>query len=199
MLKTLIINNLMKLIAKDNNLDEIKLQEIKYGLEAIYLNVTKIGAILVINIILGNFISCLLILLFYTPIKAFGWGFHAKTSLQCWIASLIAFVGLPVLVNHLYFDIYSKAILSVFFLLAIWCWAPADTPKRPLVNPVTRKKLRLGAIFITLIYIVLIFYTPFSNYIILALLLQVIVINPFTYLTFNTPYRNYLYYKVNQS
>jgi len=197
MIKNFFVNNAMNLIAQKSTLDDIALQEVKYGIEVVYLNISKLIVFFTINFAIGNFLNSLLFLLFYIPIKSFGWGFHAKTSFQCWTLSGLAFVGLPLLVNQLYFDIYSKIIICIFFILAMWCWAPADTPKRPLLNPKHRTGLCFGAIITTLIYSFLIFTTEFTNFIILALLFQTILINPFTYMAFNTQYKNHLYYKKN--
>jgi len=195
-MKKLILNYLMKRISRKGNYDDIKLQEIRYGLEAIYLNVSRFTVFFLINFLIGNFITGLLFFLFFVPIKSFSWGFHAKTSWQCWLISSIAFVGLPLLVNYIYFDLISKIILCTAFLLAMWCWAPADTPKRPLINKDTRNKLRNSAILITIIYIALIFNTELTNILVLALLLQCFLISPFTYLSFNMEYKNYQSYQV---
>jgi len=195
MIKNIIINNLMNLITSNTNFNKVKIQEIKYGLEAIYGNVSKFTVFFIVNFLIGNFLNAFLFFIFYVPIKSFGWGFHAKTSLQCWILSVIGFIGFPLLTNHFYFDFYSKFILCITFLLAMWCWAPADTPKRPLINPKIRKRLQFSAVLTTIIYSFLVFNTELTNTILLVLLFQTFLINPFTYIAFNTQYNNYLYYK----
>ena len=50
-MKNRIINNLMDIIKKYNNFDDIKLQEIKYGLETIYLTIIKTIVFIIISII----------------------------------------------------------------------------------------------------------------------------------------------------
>jgi len=197
-MKNLTVNYLMNLIIQDGNYDKTKLQEIKYGLEAIYLNVSKLIIFFIINFLIGNLLISLLFFLFYIPIKGTGWGFHAKESWQCWIISAIAFIGFPLLSNYLHLTFNTKIIFCICFLLAMWCWAPADTPKRPLVNKNKRIALQIGSLIITTIYSILILYTNLSNILISALLFQCFLINPFTYMLFNTPYKNYLNYHLRK-
>ena len=197
-IKSLIVDNLMQKISQKNMHDEIKLQEIKYGLEAIYLNLSKFIVFFTINAILGNFILGLLFFVFFGPIKSTSYGFHAKTSFQCWIISAIGFIGLPLLANYINFNIHIKIILIFLALISFYLWAPADTPKRPLVNKKKRIILKIGSLLITLIYSVLIiFYNQLAPIIILVLFYQIILINPLTYFIFNIQYNNYLYYKLN--
>ena len=73
-------------------------------------------------------------------------------------------------------------------------YAPSDTYKRPLINIKHRKKLKRNSIIITILYIILIF-TIKSNYIVnlilLSLIIQSFLINPFIYKIFDLPYNNY--------
>ena len=186
----------MNKISAKGTYNETKLLEIKYGLEAIYLNISKLLVFFTINYLIGNLTTSLIFFLFYIPLRGAGWGFHAKTSLQCWTISAILFIGLPLLVHQVHLELYTKIILCTGSLIAMWCWAPADTPKRPLVNPETRKKLKSSAITITLVYSLLIFYTDLYSFVIIALLMQLLLVNPFTYLGLNVRYKNHLHYKV---
>ena len=59
-------NSISKIKKKNPNFSEEKLEEIAYGLEAIYLTVTKIVIIFILAFILGIFKDMLIIMIFYT-------------------------------------------------------------------------------------------------------------------------------------
>ena len=80
-MKDLVVNIAMNSIVKENKYDEIKLREIKYGLEAIYLNISKLIVYFIINAFLGTFKVGILFLAFYVPLRSFSYGFHAKLVL----------------------------------------------------------------------------------------------------------------------
>ena len=89
-MKKYIMNHAMQVI-KDNypNYNQDKLDEIRYGLEGIYLSLTKTLVILLFTLILGIFKEAVTVLLFFNFIRFFAFGLHAKESWQCWISSSI--------------------------------------------------------------------------------------------------------------
>jgi len=197
-MKKIVLDYLMSIVNKDKPRSEIQCQEIRYGLEAIYLNISKFIVFFIVNAILRNFITSLLFLCFFIPIKSASYGFHAKTSLQCWLMSGIGFVGLPLLTHHLYFNFYVKIIFIIYFILIFAACSPADTPKKPIISKKLRLKLKLSSLIIVFAYAILILANSrFTNVIILAMLFQSLLISPLTYFVFNTQYNNYLHYKVN--
>ena len=94
-----------------------------------------------------------------------------------------------------------KFLLGSIGTIFIFKNSPADTHKRPIVNPTRRKVYKsistLIAISFTLIAIFI--NNEFvSNCLILALITQCIVISPLTYKLFKMPYNNYKNYCVTQ-
>ena len=85
-------------------------------------------------------------------------------------------------------------------LINIILYAPADTVKRPLINSKKRKKYKITSIIFTLIYFVLAIITKDNlvvNSLTFGLLIECILISPFTYKTFKMPYKNYKNYDLN--
>jgi len=195
-MKKLVVDYFMNIIVKDNKYAEIKLQEIRYGLEGLYLNISKLIIFLIINIIIGNLGASLLFILFFIPIKSFSYGFHAKTSLQCWLISAFCFVGLPFLTNYIEFNFLFKMILIVCFFIIFTFFSPADTPRKPILSSSIRLRLRVSSLFVVSIYSFIILNFPsLATVLILVLLLQSIMISPLIYSIFKVQYNNYLYYK----
>ena len=88
-------------LIKNNNpsIDDIKLDEIRYGLEGIYLTITKTIFIFTICYLLNIFKEMILLLLFFNILRTTGFGLHAKKSWMCWLSSTIMFVILQYYFN----------------------------------------------------------------------------------------------------
>ena len=67
--------------------DEEKLEEISYGLEALYITFTKTIVIFGVSFILGIAKDVLCILIAYNVIRTTAFGMHAKKSWHCYIIS----------------------------------------------------------------------------------------------------------------
>ena len=199
-MKDLVLNKLMSIIIRDTNHDETKLIEIRYGLEGLFITVGKLSVFIIISIILGTFVNLLLFLLFFIPLKSTCFGFHAKKSWQCWMISSLAFIGLPLLANYLILNTITKIICISFIFIFVFLYCPADTPNRPIVSPIYRRKLKITALTITLIYsCIILSFSSLAGLIILASLYQCFLINPLTYKLFDLQYNNYINYGLERS
>ncbi|MDD2505187.1 MAG: accessory gene regulator B family protein [Bacilli bacterium] len=197
-MKKIIITYFMNLICKQNKYNEIKLQEIKYGLEAIYLNVSKFIVFFTINAFFGIFKESLLFLLFYVPLRSFSFGFHAKKSITCWILSAIAFIGFPYLATLISFSMITKILVIIYSIFIFYIYSPADTPNRPIIDKKYRLKIKTNTMIFVIIYSFLLFLAiDFASLIALALIYQSLMISPYFYKLFNLRYNNYLYYGLN--
>lgn len=176
------------------NYDDDKLDEIRYGLEAIYLSLSKTIVILLVTLILGIFKEAVIVLLFFNFLRMFAFGIHAKKSWQCWISSSIMFIGIPYLCIYTELSNIYYYIMIGFSVLNFLLYAPADTVKRPLVKKHRRIKFKVLTLIVSLIYIILFFNTNdvfIKNVIVYTMLLEVVLIHPLTYRVFKLPYKNY--------
>ena len=194
-MKKFIMNHAMHVVkGVYPNYNDEKIDEIRYGLESIYLSLTKTIVILLVTLILGIFKESIIVLLFFNFLRMFAFGIHAKKSWQCWISSIITFIGIPYLciyteLSNIYY--YIILISSILFYLL---YAPADTVKRPLVKKHRRIKFKVLTLIVSIIYITLFFNTNdtfIKNTIVYTMLLEVILIHPLTYRVFKLPYKNY--------
>ncbi len=174
--------------------DEVKLSEIRYGLEAIYLSLTKVVVILLITLLLGIFKEAVLLLLLFNGLRSTAFGLHASKSWMCWISSSILFIGFPYLCIYLQVPLYIHYIMISLSILCFLLYAPADTKKRPLVRKNRRIKFKILTLIISSIYIIIFFYTKsilLKNMITCSMLIESVLIHPFTYKVFHLPYKNY--------
>ena len=195
MIKKFVINKSLNMIADiypDYN--DSKIDEIRYGLEAIYLSTTKLVVILFATLLLGIFKEAVIVLLLFNVLRTFAFVLHASKSWACWVASSILFIGIPYLCIYVEIPIVIKYIMIVFSIISYLLYAPADTKKRPLVRKNRRIKFKVLTLISAFIYLIIFFSTQnifLKNVIVCPMILEAILIHPLTYRVFNLPYKNY--------
>ena len=199
-MKKLIINKCMELVTTYNkDLSQRDIDKIKYGLEGLYLTITKLIFIIIVSIILGIWKETLLLILIFNGIRLTGFGVHAKRSIDCLISSTLIFVLFPIICIKLTIPLIVKIILFIPLTVLIGIFAPADTEKRPLINKKKRKIYKILSIIISIIYMtiaIVIKDTTLSNCFIFAIVIQIIIMLPITYKLFGVSYNNYKTYEV---
>ena len=177
-----------------------KLDEIMYGLEGIYLTITKCIVIFTIAIILGIIKEMLLLLLTYNFIRLFAFGMHANKSWICLVFSSSIFILGTYLCKYVSINDYLLYLLYLVVLIIVIIYAPADTVKRPLIKKKKRNIFKLLSVLVVILYFILslvIDNNLIKNCLIIGLIIECILINPLTYKIFNMPYNNYKKYGLN--
>lgn len=196
-MKKRIINGCMKYIANNTNYDEIKLSEIRYGLEGIYLTFGKLIVIFSLSYVLGIFKEMIIYMIIYNFLRMPSFGLHATKSWICLISSTILFVGIPYLCIFLNIPMFLKITISILGICLMKKNAPADTKKRPIVNKKRRQVYKTISTILTIIYSfisILINNDFLSNCFIMAIIMQNAMISPTIYKIFKLPYNNYINY-----
>ena len=197
-MKEKFIDSSLSFIMKYQQCDDLKIKKLKYGLEGIYSLIVKLTAVIIIACITQTIKETLLFLLFYAGIRTFSFGWHAKSSLGCWTSSLLVYTIIPIFLMNIPVSNYiGYTIIGIAFISMI-VWAPADTPKRPLIRKEQRKKAKITSILIVILYSIIFIFsniTIIKNAVLYTLLIQTILINPITYKVTNTRFNNYKYYK----
>lgn len=182
------------------NYSEDKVDEIMYGVEGIYILITKTIIILTISIIFGIFKELLLLLLMFNLIRMVAFGMHASNSGICLVLSSIIFLAAAYLCKTVTIPNTLLYILYLIVLLIVVLYAPADTVKRPLIKKKKRNIYKILSISITIIFFIIsiiIKNNLIINSMIFGLLIECLLILPITYKIFKLPYRNYLNYGLN--
>lgn len=197
-MKDVVISKSLNLLNNSYNYDNDTLDRVKYGLELLYISITKMIVIISISTLFGLLKETIITILLFNGLRSFGYGLHAKKSWHCYLSSSIIFILLPLIFKHIEFNIIYKIFFSIFSLVSFILYAPADTHKRPLINAKHRKKLKIQTIIICLTYILIMFIfnnSLLNNLIILSMLLESVVINPWIYKLCDMPYNNYKTYQ----
>lgn len=178
--------------------DENRLEVISYGLESLYITITKTIVIFSLALILGIVKEVFLILVFYNILRTTAFGMHAKKSSHCYIISGLLFLGAALICKYVDLNYYIKIIIAGISLICLIIYAPADTYKRPLLNSKKRKMYKIVTIvngFIYMLLIIIFIDNSVSNYLVMGLLDASLMIHPFTYRMFQLPYNNYKEYE----
>ncbi len=199
MIKNFFINRGLRLIEgnTNNNYSDTKIEEIRYGLEAIYLTTTKIIFIIVLALFLGIIKEVLLVILFFNILRSTGFGLHAPKSWICWVLSTIFFIGGTYLCKILVLDKEILLATAILGLVLLTLYAPADTKKRPLIKKKKRLVFKILTVIFTLTYIIIIFIfnnNLINNILTFSIVLETLLILPISYKILKLPYRNFKNY-----
>ena len=197
-MKAIFLDKTISFLKKYRDYSEDDIEKLAYGLEGIYLTITKLVIIFIMAFILKIVKEVCVLLLFFNIIRYTGFGFHAEKSYQCLIFSLLGFVIFPKIMLSIDIPLFAEIIIFIICVISYLLFAPADTVKRPLPNKRKRKIRKIATIIISVIYIIF-FYSinvAWLKVIVLcSLLIEAVVINPLTYKLFGLSYNNYKHYK----
>ena len=196
-MKKKFLNSSMELITKNKHYTDEQVEIMRYGLETIYLVVTKMVIIFSVAYLLDIVKEMMLLLITYNIIRSQSFGIHASKSIYCLISSLIMFIGGALLCKYCVLPFELMVSLAVICNICLLLYAPADTHKRPLVNSKKRKRFKFISFTFGIIYTILIIVFrdyAITNYLLFGMIEAIIMILPITYKTFNLPYNNYKTY-----
>ncbi len=194
-MKQSFLNHSINFITKNHpNYTADDIEKLSYGLEGIYLTITKIIIIIALSLLLNILKETLFLLLLVNLIRFTGFGFHAGKSLDCLIFSGLLFLGFPLLSKNITIPVYIQIMICIVCVIVFLIYAPADTEKRPLTNKKKRIVRKIGTLLISFAYIVavvLIKKPIYSNLFLFSLIIEGVMILPITYRVFHQPYANY--------
>jgi len=200
-----ITNSLTNKIRKEMpEIDDERAEVINYGLQILLGEIPKIFIMLVISYILGVFKLSLITFLILMPYRAFSGGFHLKTHIGCIISTCAFYCGVAILAENIVFNNITKYIISIattiFGLIMIKLYAPADTEDVPIISQKIRKQKQvLSYIFfiLGLLIAVVIKNNIISNIIIFGYIAQTFMITRFAYKITNNRYGYEVYQNIS--
>lgn len=188
----LFVNSTFNFIKKNTNHTDYELLEIKYGIEGLYLTISKVIIILLLGYIFGYLKTIILTLLFFNILRFFAFGLHAKKSWQCLIISISQFNVLPYIFLHISINKYLIIFISIIAIVSFIMFAPSDTEKRPLTNRKKRIIRKIGSVIVGIVFFILaLYFKNISVPILCSLIIETIMINPLSYKLLGLKYNNY--------
>ena len=192
-MKKVVINHFYNMILKYNHYSEEEKEKLLYGLEGLYLTISKLVVIALLAIIFHIIKEVFIVIVLFNIIRYTAFGFHAEKSYQCLITSCLFFIGFPLLFKYIILDKTVINILVIISIISYLFYAPADTVKRPIYDKKMRIIRKVATIVIAIIYYICILSFDYSigKLFLIALLIESIMINPILYKIFKQPYANY--------
>ena len=197
-MKELFLNKSINFITSQKPYKQEDIDKLRYGLEGIYLTFYKMIIILLVAFFLHTLKETIIFLILFNIIRYPAFGFHANTSFECLIISLILMVLLPFLLLTFNIPIIIKIVICFVCLVFFFIYAPMDTIKRPLPNKKKRRIRKFCSCLCCILYtcLMIVFKNSFiNNLFFCAIVVETILILPTTYMLFKQPYNNYLNYK----
>lgn len=197
-MKNAILNYSISTMKKQNKYDDEQLAIIRYGLESIYILITKTVVIFTVAAFFNIFKEVLLFSIFYNFIRMPSFGLHATKSWMCYVASAFMFIFTPFICTIWESSMMIRALIGAIAIIFIFKNSPADTKKRPIISKRRRENFKLIS---TLIAIIMIFTSLFvkntfiHNSLLLTVVMQCFMISPLIYKIFKLPYNNYKAYQ----
>lgn len=200
-MKELLINNSLNVVKKQYpEYDDEKIAIIKYGLEGMYLTISKTIIIFLIAYFLGILKELIIFTLIYNIIRMPSFGVHAPSSGICLIASTMIFILSTYLCMIFTFPTWIKLIIGSIGIIIIFNNSPADTAKKPIINKKRRIIYKSISTIIAIIFVTMSVNVQdvfISNSFLMGLMLQAMMTMKITYRLFNQTYDNYKNYLNN--
>lgn len=167
-----IANLLSKNLAAKLNDTEEKVEIYTYGLELIISTLCAWLSILFISLILNDVLSGVIFISFYSTLRFFVGGYHAKSYLKCFIVSNITYCIILLLEQNIV--IINKNLLIAFLLLNsvfILRKNPLVNPNQPIGIELQKKNQRIARFVLVMeVIIILIGLRTFAKYSLMAIL-----------------------------
>ncbi|MFX0547970.1 accessory gene regulator ArgB-like protein [Hathewaya histolytica] len=208
------INNLVSIYARHLSLSDNEKAILKYGITIATSTILGVVASLSLAALLGNFFHVFIMIVSMMIYRSFSGGGHCSTMLRCTIFSTILVNLLCIfselllnfnLINYFYFTI--EFLILLFSIWAIYNYAPADTPAKPIKKKEKKEKLKkLSFVYIIVWYCFSIswFYikadvSKISFYISIGILWQTFSITPLGYKFLNDMDKLFSLFNINHN
>lgn len=173
---------------------DTELEQIKYGIDSILANITKLIILFIAAYLLGIVKYTFMALISFGFVRAFASGIHAGSNLKCIITNFIIFFGNIYISLTLRLNLIFITLLFAVSLYLVILYAPSDTAAKPLTRKQVRSKLKIySSISVVILYILAINLgnSTYAQIITFSVFIEALLITPIAYKIFKSPYRNY--------
>jgi len=179
------MNNIVKVsnflyhqIIKNKEFDTLQKIKIKYGVECIVSELSKIIIYFILFSLFSLTKEFIIAILFFSSFRIYSGGFHQNTYISCFITSfflLFIIIKLPYLIP---FTLKTKIILIIVTYILTYVYSPVDHPNKRIKSKKQKNKIKYISIFVLIIlsFISVTLKPIFSNIAISALFIQSITL-----------------------
>ena len=122
-----------------------------YGINQIFVSV-------LIGLILGMFLESVIFLAAYIPLRSFAGGYHAKTPMRCYFASLLIIFAALLFCKHMCFSLPLFSVILVIGIAACVFLCPVQDNNKPLDSTECQrcKKISFVVLFVEICFWIII-------------------------------------------
>lgn len=121
-----------------------------YGINQILVSVLNVSSALIIGLILGMFLESIIFMTEYIPLRSFAGGYHAKTPMRCYFASLFLIFAVLLFCKCVPFNLLLHGSILIISSVVCAFICPIQDNNKPLDN-IERKRYKKFSIVILLI------------------------------------------------
>lgn len=142
------VNRATSYLKRELSLSDRDASIVKYGLEVLVTTVSGIAAIIIVGWLVGALNYALIAAFAASLFRVLSGGSHSKSLFNCSLMGAIIFSGIGLITKYWGTDVsdlsmwFLSGITFLFALGAVWRYAPADTPSKPITKPQQIRKLR---------------------------------------------------------
>lgn len=180
--------------------DDERAEVINYGLQILLGEVPKFFIMLLIAYALGLLKLSLITFFIIMPYRMFSGGFHLHTHIGCIISTCTFYCGVALLSKTIVLDSIAKYVLvatiTVFGIIMIKLYAPADTEDVPILSSKIRKQKQILSYVTFIIGLILALFIKnnvICNIIIFGYFAQTCMITRLAYRITNSKYGHEVY------
>lgn len=165
-------------IAKNLELDKDSEEIIAYGAFSLLQISWSILLIVLFGIVFNVLMEVFVIFFTISMLRKYSGGVHASSPGRCTIVGITVCVGFGLIIHNLYWTfnfywvLFFSSISLIFSYYIVYKLAPVDSIAKPIIKMETKRCLRTKSITILItlfiiVFIMLIFYFRYNNYIFL--------------------------------
>ena len=110
-MKKKFVDNLTNFVIKNKHCDERQIKIIRYGLEGLYMSITKFIVVIILVILLDSLKEFLLLFISYVFIRRYSFGLHANSSIVCWLITVPIYIGGSLIIKFYEIPIFISYII----------------------------------------------------------------------------------------
>lgn len=134
-------------------LSQVELAKIEYGVSILLINILKVLLIYLTSYLLNSLLPTILTHSLFCLVRKYAKGFHARSSTNCTLLSIICFSVIPwiVHINGLNISLTSFFLIGCVCGTILFLYAPADTKKALIKCEKQKRILRMKTLGILII------------------------------------------------
>ena len=165
---------MIKVITKDLEIDNYNKVKIKYGIECLLYEITKLIFFIFVFLIFGTLRLSLISLFTSSILRYVSGGVHCNTFIKCLILSSIIFTTIGILGNNIIIDNNYYILIGIILTIITLYKAPIFPPEKLIKNNNKIINMKCISVIILLVFLIIPYILNLDNNIKTTIILSMI-------------------------